>query len=70
MMSSYKARYNITPTTKTKYNYLSTAMAARVFTEAHTDTPCKNGVTLHITGPNGQPEIKNIVNVEFTYKQP
>jgi len=45
-------------------------MAARVFTEAHTDTPCKNGVTLHITGPNGQPEIKNIVNVEFTYKQP
>ena len=36
--------------------YLSSEIAARVETEALTATPCINGVTLHITAPNTQPE--------------
>jgi len=31
--------------------HLSTAMAASVLTDAHTDTPCRYGVALHINHP-------------------
>ena len=43
----------------TKKRYLSREIAPRVDTDALTATPCINGVTLHITAPNTQPESRN-----------
>ena len=37
-------------------------MAANVLTDALTDTPCRNDVSLHITAPNTQPETYDVTN--------
>lgn len=46
-------------------SYLSNAIAIRVFTDALTDTPCKNGTALHMKAPNLQPV--NIRRIKLIY---
>ena len=43
-------------------SYLSTAIAARVFTDAQTETPCKYGVALHMNQPKCHSETKGRIS--------
>lgn len=45
--------------------YLSIAIAANVFTDAHTDIPCRYGTALHMNEPNRQPVEENNTNCEI-----
>ena len=44
-------------------SYLSTAIAAKVFTDAQTETPCKYGVALHMNQPKCHSETKGRISV-------
>lgn|SRR6218665_2912056 len=56
---------NCSEVVKRKKAHLSRDIAARVLTEALTETPCRNGISLHISAPQCQPKTTRIITEPF-----